>query len=1350
MAMSLKLREEEGQLVVTFDDQTVKTALDKIPAIDRLQADPFTNGQVLTAALGGDEMLKRLADDPDNLILLDCDDKADAFAWEFATLLDRQFLCVKAGMLRTVPRNAPPATSSGTLNFIALAADPLVDESGNPYDGYRLDLDNEMRSIRETLEKCGKNIRAMRIPPTRNALIDTLMEGNTLLHLSCHGNVVSTDSGPTAVLSLETEDGSRDALSGQDLLTVSPLGALRFVLLSACYTATGTQANLARALALNGVPVTIGMQNPFPDPLSDDLAVKLYRGLFAGLKIGEALRLARVGLVRHPHSVGLPVGYVSANGWSEAFPIQQGTPSVGGLGKPGESALGGEIQPPRPLLGRNLELHQIAKHFSDGGKVITVAGTGGMGKTALAAAFAERFAWMWTRGVSGYSFANEVNAANFRYALMRVLFGEDGAQQGASLSEGEQREAILKAAREWSGLWLFDNYESIIQGIQEKLPEAENIHRLIADLANGDADMLLTSREQPAGLRNERLFPDGNHALHGLGDEAGVELFFQHSVKAKEDARAHEDFALAVQRAADGHPLAIALLAGEYDVSAVPMQAFLDNWQDELASARRGGLAGHHVTFTIAFERSYAHLSKDLQEKLALLSIFPFPFFAEGAVMIWGGSQLPDGEEKIDVKVNVAQQTLSEFTRRSLLEVDATYKDDTPATYRFQPALRQEAARRLDASLIVSQQVGYAAYGAWLAKQGYSKIHSDIGLNRVVRLSMDAMEKATDTLQGTDRLWHVRTLAWLKNAWGETRLAFDLLNGAISETLPNVETDPESAQVESSLRFELARICVTRGDPDRALSLYQESLQLAEQLGNKKNKAVTLQQIGQVLVMRGDLNNALSNYEQALAIQKELGDIRETGVTLHQMAEIFLTRGDPDRALSLYQESLQLAEQLGDKKGAASTKRWLAVLAAQKGDLDKALSLYEETLATAKELGDVGGQSSSLHLMAQVFLTRGDFDRALDLYQESLALGEQLGDKKGKAASLSKLADLYMTKNEHDKAEQALIESLKLRQQIGHVDGVAFSVVKLGQVAQASGDKETALARYREGLAIFERMGMPEAEQVRGMIAQLEGGGVSNDDPLAQVIAQARDASDVQSAIQYQEQAVAIAREMGNGQVLTVQLVNLAQYYGKAERHDEAVALFEEALKVGNESGHPQVDVIRKMLEEAKNIASLTPEEREQLRQQADEEQESPNEENGFEAQLQAQLAQLPPEKRAEAEAQIRKAYAEFQRMSPEEQARALQVANDQSNRAQIDNAANQARDAGLAYVRKQAPKRDVLQMLEGASKQMKDGESAGSPWLEVAALCDALVALIKEESIPPVPAAYASHFSAVQSEMKK
>ena len=371
MAITLMLREDAGGLVVTFDDQKINTPLDKLPAIDRLQADPFTNGQVLTAALGGDELLKRLNNDPHKLILLDCDDTADAFAWEFATLPDRQFLCVKAGMLRTVPRQTQQTSEVSEtsevlkLNFIALAADPLVDEAGNPREGYRLDLDNEMKAIRETLKNCGKNLEAKRIPPTREELYKALRKGPAILHLSCHGNVVKTDHGAMAMLSLETNDGSHDPFLGSDLMNTRR-GILRMVVLSACKTATGTQANLARALALNGVPMTVGMQGSIDDRLSDDFATALYDSLFQGFTFGEALQQARQNIARNTRDVGLPVGYVSANGWSEAFPIQPGTPSVGGLGKPGESALGGEIQPPRPLLGRNLELHQIAKHFASG------------------------------------------------------------------------------------------------------------------------------------------------------------------------------------------------------------------------------------------------------------------------------------------------------------------------------------------------------------------------------------------------------------------------------------------------------------------------------------------------------------------------------------------------------------------------------------------------------------------------------------------------------------------------------------------------------------------------------------------------------------------------------------------------------------------------------------------------------------------------------------------------------------------------------------------------------------------------------------------------------------------------
>lgn len=290
MAITLNLREENGQLVVDFDDgrESARTALEALLPIERLQADPFTHGKVLTEALGGEKyLLERLQDDSDNLILLNCDDKADSFAWEFATCTDGQFLCVKAGMLRTVDRAAPPITGEGAITFVALAADPLVDEQGNPRESYRLDLDNEMKEIQAALQNCGKSLDAKRIPPTREALNKALRKGPAVLHLTCHGNVVATPKGKIAILSLEKRDGSPDPLTGADLLTMPPRGMLRLVLLSACMTATGTQANLARALVSSGVPMGIGMQNPFPDPLSDELAVALYDSLFTGLTLGE-------------------------------------------------------------------------------------------------------------------------------------------------------------------------------------------------------------------------------------------------------------------------------------------------------------------------------------------------------------------------------------------------------------------------------------------------------------------------------------------------------------------------------------------------------------------------------------------------------------------------------------------------------------------------------------------------------------------------------------------------------------------------------------------------------------------------------------------------------------------------------------------------------------------------------------------------------------------------------------------------------------------------------------------------------------------------------------------------------
>ncbi len=69
----------------------------------------------------------------------------------------------------------------------------------------------------------------------------------------------------------------------------------------------------------------------------------------------------------------------------------------------------------------------------------------------------------------GLSFASGApDAACLRGELLRGLLGEAGAQQRADAPPGEQERLILEALRDWDGLLLLDNYESILQALEEE------------------------------------------------------------------------------------------------------------------------------------------------------------------------------------------------------------------------------------------------------------------------------------------------------------------------------------------------------------------------------------------------------------------------------------------------------------------------------------------------------------------------------------------------------------------------------------------------------------------------------------------------------------------------------------------------------------------------------------------------------------------------------------------------------------------------------------------------------------------------------------------------------------------
>jgi tetratricopeptide (TPR) repeat protein len=1003
MAITLQLKTDETGGISAFHEGRLlagPTARAELPALEFLQANPFDQGMVLTAALGGHGALARLMTaDPDNLILLEADKPAGAIPWEFAAVPGNQLLGCMYGLLRLVEQDgALPATPDedlaepGPPQFITLAADPLVDKQGRPREGYRLNTGNEPKAIRRTLAESKRALQARRIPPTRQALHRSLQRGPAVLRLVCHGGVIETkEHGPLAVLFLEDDDGVEEPLLGRDLVAMSPAGNLRLLLLGGCHTAKGDQVQLAQTLVGNGIPAAAGTHSPFPHPLSDALAADLYAALLAGSHLGEALRQARLALLAiDAGAAGLPAGCVNSEGW-RPLPLKMGHSEVHILKSTVRTSWPREIRPPRKLYGRNGELHRLAQMYNQKRSVVTVIGSGGVGKTALAANFAERFAWRWPQGAFEMSFAGgKPDAARFRRELIRALFDDAAAQELSMIPAESQSKSIVDALRKWDGLLLLDSYDSILQALVE--PDAEQvareIHHLVSQLAANGANLLLTSRRSPAALPNETLFPGEDHSLEGLPLNPAARLFLDRSSRAREANAPHRQLARDVAQTTDGHPLAIHLLAGEFDRSEVEPADFLAGWVPELVAAELTGaesegeaLTSQGLTLRVAFERSYGRLPEALQERLRALSIFPFPFLAEGAALVWGMT----AEEEY---VAAAGHDLSLLAEAGLLDVsgasdDASDDGNLPTTYQLHQALLPEINRLVTGDERPALRSGVAAYGAWLARRGDEETDRERDL---LRLSSSALEAATGELEGTERLWHLRRLAWLHIAYGETQAAYNLLLLAWPDGIPppDPEEDREQASIISNLHYELAQICTGRGELDRALSLYEESVQLTERIGNLEGKSAALSGAAGIHMARENWEAAEEKLVESLNLAEQLNWTEAVAADTVKLGQVAQARGDLEMSLERYHEGLALYEQLDMPHETERLEELIATLPAS-------------AVSEPPEVSRLAQLAAEARTAAQ----NGRFDRAVEVQKEAVALAREHDDSRDSLVALT-------------------------------------------------------------------------------------------------------------------------------------------------------------------------------------------------------------------------------------------------------------------------------------------------------------------------------------------------------------
>jgi predicted ATPase/transposase/DNA-binding XRE family transcriptional regulator len=783
--------------------------------------------------------------------------------------------------------------------------------------------------------------------------------------------------------------------------------------------------------------------------------------------------------------------------------------------------------PSSMLIGRAQEVAAIRRLLrSTDVRLLTLTGTGGIGKTRLALQVAAEALDEFTSGVCFVTLAPISDPALVASTIAQTL----------GLAEAAGRPLIAQLQdymRDMSLLLVIDNFEQVVAAaplIGELLVGAPNLKVLVT------SRMVLHLSEEhefvvpPLALPNPKRLP----SITVLSQHAAVELFIARAQAAK------PEFAITTANAAavaeicqrlDGLPLAIELAASR--VKLLAPQALLArlvgaHQSTSLQLLTGGGreLPARQQTLRGAIDWSYHLLEVSEQALFMRLAVFVDGCALEAAEAVCGdfGLRILDcesgdiGSANPKSKIQNILDGLAALLDHSLLQ--CAEGADGKTRFTMLETIREYALERLKASgeedLLRRRHAAYylalaevtepkiqgAEQAAWLdrlemehdnlraalawslegeeirdarretrdtryeTREGKPS-RSDSGLQSPgLLVSLSRLEIGLRLAAALGEFWWPRGHVTEGRRWLNQILDFRFAILDLEAADQSKIQNPKSAIAKALYRA--GELAYAQGDYGASATLLEESLTLYRGLGDKRGMACVLRGLGNALSFRGDHELAEPLYYESLALFRELEDAWGIAWMLYHIG---MERSEVKQKVALLEESLALARAGGYKRTVVSVLNGLGVVAREQGDYARAVAFYKESLVVCHQLHDTYISAWVLHDLGLVMRSQGDEEQATALFEESLALHREVGNRAGTAAALNQLGDTAQWQDDYAQAAARYDESLAIFRELGGAIGSAAVLHSQGYVALHQGNHAQALALFEQSLALFREIG---------------------------------------------------------------------------------------------------------------------------------------------------------------------------------------------------------------------------------------------------------------------------------------
>jgi non-specific serine/threonine protein kinase len=719
-----------------------------------------------------------------------------------------------------------------------------------------------------------------------------------------------------------------------------------------------------------------------------------------------------------------------------------------------------------PLIGREEELAQIETILS-ASRLLTLTGTGGIGKTRLARQIALDTGSDFEGGCSFI----DLSALHTPDLLLQTIAAalEIGEQPGRSLIE-----IVQERLTDAPALLILDNCEHLLGECTRLIAELRTQCRAVR--------FLITSR-QPLGISGEvvlRIPPLSLPASAGietpdplLEESAALQLFVVCAMRSLPSFRLtpHNSAAVAqLCQSLDGVPLAIELTAAW--VRSLTGEQIAERLNQSFRLLTRGGpeRAPRHRSLQAAMDWGYLLLPEAERVLLRRLSIFAGGFTLEAAEAICSEPE-SETESPVLAREQIMEHLLA-LQEKSLVQFDAT--EDNPRYRLLETVLHYARERREEANETSLLQERHAAFFVQMATEAAPKIHSKeqtLWLHRVRREMDNFRAVFAWGRSGGDAMLSLQLANKLLNFWvvtcqfSEGRNALESLL-SLPETAPPTERRAWAMNAAGVLAKWQTEYVTARQHMEGALTIHRE-------LGNRRGEASCLGNIGYVAQLQGNIAEARALHETSLAIFRDLDLKWDIGAEMSCLGSLAEYIGDLETAQAWYSEGLALVQELGDKWCIAHNLHDLSVVRRKQNDLVAAQRLCMQGLAIRQEIGDTTGLARSHYELAQLARWQNDYERAQEHLTASRTVLQEQPDNLTLAALELEEGLLALARGDAARSGLSLREGLRLMRMVGWRPGIASALESMVHLYAAQGEYTAAARLFGAAEALREEVGSP-------------------------------------------------------------------------------------------------------------------------------------------------------------------------------------------------------------------------------------------------------------------------------------